>query len=442
MLYCIAFIHKTYITYMTKSKNYLKLGSGATSNLHEVLAGLTTFTSMAYILVINPTILGLAGMNFGAVLVATIIVTSLSTFLMGVASNLPYAIAPAMGVSTFITFSMVLRDGASWQQALASVLIAAIVIFLLNLFHLRQKILSSMPPLLIHATVAGIGMFLIFVAFKEIGIIGYETKGLVTLGEIFTKKSFIAFVTLLLMGVLTYFEISATFILGILFSWGLALWFKMTQFEGVFSLPPSLVPTFFKLDFSGFRNTTFWKLTFSLFLVNLFDSSASLHTLKKFLKRDIPAPVVRRALFPDTIGGIVGSLLGSGSTAIHLESASGIHAGGRTGITSIVCAFLFLCCLFFYPVVSSIPSFASAPVLIVIGCLMLKELAFINFKKLTDVIPTLIVIIMMPLTFSIYLGFAFGFISFTLLKLISFQHKEVSALTIFLTILFTVQLLC
>ncbi len=406
----------------------------------EILAGLTTFSSMAYILVVNPTILSIGGMNFGAVLVATIIVTTIASIGIGVLGNLPFAAGPGMGVSVYITYSIILTYGGMWQEALAGVMITSIALLVLNYFHLRIKILNAIPKMLIKAIVSGVGLFLIFVALREIGIIKPSIKGFIVVGDLLTLEVALAILGLIIIGVLDFFSIKGSFIIGIVSIWVISLIVGKANYQGIIALPPSLDPSFLKLDFSRFNQWVFWRFTFSIFFVTLFDSSAAIITLKKFLHRQITGKREHLTLYSDAFGSFVGSLIGTGSLAIHLESALGIKVGGKTGLTSVVVGLCFLLCLFFYPLISSIPTFASSPILIILGIMMNKELRYINWKDVTDVIPTLIVIFTMPLTFSIFLGFAYGFISFTIIKLIFGKFKEITPLCLLLSIFFLLQL--
>jgi len=412
------------------------------ASLHiEILAGLTTFSSMAYILIVNPTILSLGGMDFGSVLTATIICTFIGSCLMALFGNLPFAIAPGMGTSTFLTFSLILTYQISWQEGLACVFLTSIALFILNIFNLRIKILNAIPLTLLNATVAGVGLFLIFVALREVNIIKPGAYGFITIGHVYSIETLLVLGGLFLTAYLEQKRIKSSFLIGILSIWVVSLMIGKAKYTGIVALPPSLSPTFFQLDFSRITHWTFWRFCFSIFLVTLFDSSAAILTLKKFLPHKISSKKQQLALYSDVIGSFIGSLIGTGSLSIHLESASGLKVGGKTGLTSLIVGLLFFLCFFFYPLISSIPTFASAPVLMIIGVLMVQELRNIDWKKLTDALPTLIVIFTMPLLFSIYLGFAYGFIAFTIMKLFSGKLKEITPLCFLLTALFALQLL-
>lgn len=411
-----------------------------TTVTQELIAGLTTFSSMAYVLIVNPMILSTAGMNLGATLVATILTTFFATALMGLLSNLPIAIAPGMGSSAFLTFSIVLSMGRSWQEGLAAVFISATVLGFLNVLGLRAKIIDAIPLSLIKAITSAIGLFLICVALKELNILSLHPKALfISLHSPLNFEVLLALIGFSIIAALLALRVKCAFIVGILAVWILSLFFGLTSCSKPFSLPPSITPTLGIVDFSHWKDLIFWKATFSLFLVMLFDSSAALVTLKRLLPYEVKTAKEQLALYPDAVGSMAGAFLGTGSLAIHLESASGIHVGGRTGLTSVVVALLFLLTLFIYPVIASVPTFASSPVLFFIGLLMLKNLKSIRWDKFSDVLPTLIILFVMPITFSIYYGFAVGFIAFAVIKVLAGRVKEVPAICWILSLLFLCQ---
>jgi len=394
----------------------------------ELIGGFSTFATMAYILVVNATILSDAGMDFGAVMVATILVTAFSTLLMGGLTRFPIAIAPGMGVSGYIAYSLIPLQGKTWPESLAAVFIVGFLLLALNALRIREKLLHAVPSALRMGITGGIGLFLIFVGFKHVGLITLGRHGWIELGQ----WSFLPLALTLggvgLIALLERFKVRSAFILVILLSWALALAFGLTSFEGVVSLPPSLLPTFLKMDLSSFWDRSFWSILFSIFLITLLDSSAALMTLAKqadLLDEKGKILKVHRALYPDAIGTILGGMLGTGSLAIHLESAAGIRAGGKTGIVAYVVAGCFLASLFFYPILVTIPPFAPAAVLIVLGFLMFKEVFQLSWKKLDEATAVLMILLIMPLTMSIYNGFFYGFVSYCFLKLISGKIKEV-----------------
>ncbi|MCI5051784.1 MAG: NCS2 family permease [Simkaniaceae bacterium] len=406
----------------------------------EIIAGLTTFSSMVYIIFVNPSILQETGLDFGALMVGTILTTAFSCLFMGFYSNQPIAIAPGMGVSAFFTYTVILRHGMPVGMGLAAVFLSALILLILNLLGIRAKILNSIPRPLIKGAVVGIGLFLIMVGLKQIGIAAPSESGMLVFNSPFTLPSLLTGIGVILIGALLYFEVRAAFILGILALWAISLIFGMTEWQGLIASPPSLEPNWMRIDFGSIFTRYFPHIFFSIFLVTLFDSSAALIVLSRMLYPDGKMPNQRRCLTPDTCGSMLGSLIGVTSMAIHLESAAGIKAGGRKGLTPIIVAALFLLCLFFYPLCHSIPHFASAPVLIVIGILMIEELKGMAWGDITDVIPMLIAIFVMPITFSIYLGFALGYVSYAIMKLITWRVREIHFFTWLLALLFAIHL--
>lgn len=314
-----------------------------------------------------------------------------------------------------------------------------VLLFLLTVFKVRQKLLTEVPLTLRHSIAAGIGVFLIFVGLKHVGVIQQHGVNFISLGRVFTLEALLALMGIGLILILEAFKVRSAFILTILISWGLGFFFGLTHFEGVVALPPSLTPTFLKLDFPHCFQWDFVGVVCSLFLVTLLDSSVALATLTKqahVYKGKGEIPRMQRALLPDAIGTLLGSLMGSASLAMHMESAAGIKVGGRTGVVPIFVSVCFLGCLFFYPVVVTIPHFAPASVLIVLGFLMLREAREIPWRQVTESIPACVTILMMPLTMSIYDGFSWGFITYALLKLLSGRFRELHLLVWILALLF------
>lgn len=408
----------------------------------EFLAAVTTFSSMAYVLIINPLILSSAGIDLGASLTATIIVTFLGTILMALLTNLPLALAPGMGVSAYLAFSVVLGQGISWQEGVAAIFTSAIILLLLNITGLRQKLLFSLPFVLVRAVSSGVGLFLIFVALKALNVVTKEPSDLfIEYGTLFSYESLLS---LLGFAAILFFlkrGFSSAFLIGIGFLWILSLILGLTTYQGIISAPPSLLPSLAKFDFSAIISFRFWRVTFALLLVVIFDSNLALLALKHLLPDNLVEKAGHRAHYPDAIGTLVASMLGCGSLAIHLESASGIHAGGRSGFTALIVSIVFLFCLFFYPIISSMPSFAAAPVLFFIGFMMLQQLKHIDFTDFTQAIPVVLTMVVMPLTFSIYLGIATGFITYSVMRIVSLDFRGLSKIVLTMSILFVFHLL-
>lgn len=420
-------------------KHFFHFHTHKTNFRREIIAGLSTFATMAYVLVINSSILGDAGMDFGAVMVATIIVTAISSLLMGVIAHYPIALAPGMGVSAYITYTIVQGQGRSWEECLAATLLVAIILLILTALKVRQKFLTEIPLALRHAIPAGIGIFLICVGLKHAGIITQEHEGLIGYGDLLTYQALFTFLVLGAILILEYFKIQSSYILMILVSWILSILFGYSPYRGAIALPPSLEPTFLKLDFSSIWSWDFFTIFFSIFLVTLLDSTAALTTLVKqanLLSEKGHVTRIRKALIPDAVGTLIGSLIGSAAIAVHMESAAGIKAGGKTGFVPFFVALCFLGCLFFYPIVATIPNFAPSAVLIALGILMISELKLINWKEWSDFVPALVIFTIMPLTLSIYNGFSFGFIAYAFCKILSGKRKEIHPLIASLSLLF------
>lgn len=417
-------------------------GNGTTIR-KELGAGLSSFVAMAYVTFVNPSILEVAGMNFGAVMVASILVTFLSCFIMGLFANYPFCTAPGIGVSAFIAFTVVPVMGATWQEALMATFIASLIVLILALFHIRRKILMSIPRTLFHGIATGIGLFLMVVALEKIGTLVDSGAGYVHYGSIWTAGALFTAVSLIVLFILFRFGIESAFFWVIIGNWGLAVLFGMTEWKGVFALPPSIDPTLFKLSFPKSFSVHYLVIIFSIFLIALFDSTCGLMILAKqgkFLK-DGHLPRIQKAVLPDAFVSALCPLLGNSNLAFHLESMAGIHYGGRTGLTAIVCGLLFLLCLFLYPLISTIPAFATAPILIYIGFNMCKELWEVEWKRVSEWIPFLVTALAMPITFSIYNGFSYGFISYCLVKLLFGKWREIHLITAIFSTLFVLQLI-
>ena len=382
----------------------------------EILAGFTTFSAMAYVIVVNPLILAVAGMDLGAVMVVTIIISAAASIAMGLFAKLPLAIAPGMGVSAYFAFTLVSKHQLDWQVGLTACFFSGVILVILNILKLRQKILLAIPPSLIKGITAGIGLFLMVVALKQLDLISLSERHIVHFHPHLSTPIAIASISFVLIELLLHFQIRSAFLIIILLNYFVALNLDLTHYQGLVALPPSIEPTLFKLSFSHFDSPLFYKAFFAIFLVTLFDSSAGLITLGRIIYPSGVIPRIQKALTPDSAGSIVGALLGTSSLAIHIESAAGIKIGGRTGLVAVIVGLCFLASLFFYPFISSIPLFATSPILVALGIYMIRELKGIDWKDLSESVPIFIILISMPLFFSIYLGFAFGFIAHVVMK--------------------------
>jgi AGZA family xanthine/uracil permease-like MFS transporter len=398
----------------------------------ELVAGLSTFFTMAYLLLLYPKILSEGGIDFGSALTATILTIFLSTLFLALYAHFPAVLAPGLSIGPYLVYSVILKQHATWQSALGMVFWVGLALLLLSIFKVRQKILLHLPPTIKAAAIAGIGLFLITVGLKDLWT-----------GELLTIPNAIALLGLLLFFVLHSFRISSAFLITILFCWIIAIPFGLVPYNGIAALPSPMSATLFQLDLWTPFQPAFLATMLSLLLINLFDSSASLTVLSKMAhKLDERGHIknIDRIVIPDGIGSMAAALMGTGTLSFTLESSSGIKAGGRTGLTAITAAFCCLIALFFYPLISSIPLFATVPVLIAIGYFMTLEVKEIRWKDYSESIPALLTLIMIPATFSIYLGFALGFVSYALLKAIQGRWKEVHPVCWALALLFAAHL--
>ncbi len=405
----------------------------------ELMAGLATFTTMAYIIFVNPTILREAGMDFGAAMVATVITTVVATLIMGLYANYPFAIAPGMGLNAYFAYVMVLGQGASWQQALGAVFVSGLLFALLNLCGIRQLIVAALPRGLRIATAAGIGLFLAFIGLQSVGIIIATPETFVTLGDVTHSSSFLTLFGVIIITALMLRRVPGAILIGCLLNWLISLCIGKAAWQGIISWPPSPLPLMGSLDIVGVLNTGFLAVILSLLFVSLIETSGSLIGLAEqgqFLDKHGELPRSSRAFMSDADGGMIGALIGTSPVTIYLESGAGIASGGRTGLTAVAVAGLFLVSLFFEPLAASIPPFATASTLIVIGALMMKPLAKIAWEDPAELIPAFLILITIPLTYSIFSGIALGFITYPCIMLLAGRAKNVSWLAWALAILF------
>lgn len=395
----------------------------------EFLAGFTTFITMSYILAVNPSILSQAGMDSGSVFVATALSAAIATILFGLIVKLPFAMAPGMGLNAFFTFGVVIGMGYSWQVALTSVFLASLIYFIFSLTPLRETMLNVIPLNLKYAISAGIGLFIAFIGLVNGGIIVKDDATLVALGDLNQPTVLLAIVGLLVTSILFIRNIKGSLIIGVLITYILGLFLGVAKLpEQFISLPPSVEPTLLAFDFAAFTDIKLWPIVFSFFFVTLFDTVGTLLGISSkanFLKEDGELPRGKQALVVNSIGSMIGAGLGTSPLTAYIESSSGIASGGKTGWTSIFTGFLFLLALFFAPIFIAIPSFATAPILILMGMFMLSHIKEVDFSDYRLGIPAFITIVFMPFTYSIADGIIFGFISYVLLHVFTGKHKEV-----------------
>lgn len=405
----------------------------------EVLAGITTFLTMVYIAFVNPTILHDAGMDQGAVFTATCLVTAFACLLTGMIANTPVAVAPGMALNIYFSYSVVQGFGVSWQHALAMVFISGVLFFIVSLTGLRRLLIEAIPQNLQIAILIGISLLIALISLETNQIIIAGKHTLMHFGGVNRPETLLFFLGFILILTLDYFRVTGSIILGILTISTLSLLFGLTSWHGVVALPPSIMPTFLHLDFSGMTEVTAIKATFTFFLIAVFDATGTLIGLlnQSIFKNEANyTKRLSKSLTVDAAASAVAGLLGSASTSPYIESAAGIEAGGRTGVTSMVIAAGFVLMLFFYPLAQAIPNFAVGPALLYVACCMMKHLMDLKLKDITETAPCMLTIMMIPFTASIADGIGFGVILHTLLKLLS--RQRVSALMFTLTLIFII----
>ncbi|WP_273776885.1 MULTISPECIES: NCS2 family permease [unclassified Acinetobacter] len=418
-----------------------KLSENKTTFRTEVLAGVTTFLTMCYIIIVNPIILSETGMDYGAVFVATCLAAAIGCFVMGLVANYPIALAPGMGLNAYFTYSVCLGMGIPWQTALAAVFMSGLVFIAISLFKIREAIVNAIPMSLKLAIGGGIGLFLALVALRNAGIIVDNSATLVGLGHMQQPTVLLSLLGFLLIIILHYYRIRGAIIISILVITALATFLGLNEFKGVVGQIPSIAPTFLQMNFEGLFTASLVGVIFVFFLVDLFDSTGTLVGVahRAGLLQDGKLPRLKKALFADSTAIVAGAALGTSSTTPYIESASGVAAGGRTGLTAVVVALLFLTCLFLAPLAQSVPSFATAPALLFVGVLMIQGITHIDWEDITEAVPAFLTIVFMPFTYSIADGIAMGFISYALVKLFTGQAKQVPYMVWIIALLWTVK---
>jgi AGZA family xanthine/uracil permease-like MFS transporter len=411
----------------------------------EIVAGITTFMTMAYILAVNPDILSATGMDKGAVFTATALSAIIATLVMALVAKLPFALAPGMGLNAFFAFTVVLGMGYSWQFALTAVFLEGIIFLLLTAFNIRELIVNSIPLNLKHSVSVGIGLFIAFIGLKGAGVIVDNPATLVSLGDMKSPGVIVGLLGILVTGVLFARNVKGSLLIGILFSTILALILGVAQMpEGYkfVSAPPSLSPIFFQFDFSQIFTIDMAIVLFTFLFVDMFDTVGTLVGVASkadMLDEKGRVPRVKQALFADAIGTFFGSIMGTSTVTTYVESAAGVSEGGKTGMTALTTAGMFALALLFAPVFVMIPSAATAPALVIVGLFMMSPILKVDLNDFTEAIPAFLCIIMMPLTFSIADGIVFGMLSFVTLKLLTGRYKEISPVMIVIAVLFIIK---
>ncbi|AKZ62763.1 guanine permease [Herbaspirillum hiltneri N3] len=414
---------------MTFLDKFFKLSDNGTTVRTELLAGLTTFLTMAYIIFVNPSILGDAGMPKDSVFVATCVAAAIGTLIMGLYANYPIGLAPGMGLNAYFAYAVVKGMGFPWQAALGAVFISGCLFLLVSLFRIRELIINAIPHSLRTAIPAGIGLFLALISLKNSGIVAASPATFVTMGDLHQVAPVLAIIGFLVIVALDQLKIRGALLIGILSVTVLSFIFGGNHFNGVFSAPPSISPTLFQLDLKGAISMGLLNVVLVFFLVELFDATGTLMGVaqRAGLVKDGKIERINKALLADSGAIVAGSLLGTSSTTAYIESAAGVQAGGRTGLTAVAVAVLFLLALFIAPLAGVVPAYATAPALFFVACLMLRELADIDWNDTTECVPAVITALVMPFTYSIANGLALGFISYAALKLLTGRVKDVSA---------------
>ena len=394
----------------------------------EIVAGLTTFLAMSYILFVNPQILSSAGMDKSALIAATCMASGIGTMLVGIFTNTPIAMAPGMGLNAFFAYSLVLGEKIPWQTALGIVFLSGLLFLLLTLAGVRAKLVEAIPRSLVFAISVGIGIFITFIGLVNLGLVVKNDVTLVGMGK-FTPTVLIGLVGLLVMVVLEFKKVKGSLLIGIFTSTLIALIFGKIEIPPrVLAVNVNLFPIAFKLDILGGLKWGFFGAIFALMFMDLFDSLGTLVACShkaRITDREGYTSVINRLLGLDALATMIGAVLGTSTTTAYIESGAGIEAGGRTGVTAIVTGILFFLGLLFVPLIGIVPAYATAPALIMVGLFMIKEIVNINFEATEEAFPAFIIIIMIALTYSISSGLALGFISFTLLMILSGKIKEI-----------------
>lgn len=423
-------------------EKFFKLTEHGTTVRQEVVAGVTTFLTMAYIVFVNPSILADAGMDFGAVFVATCVAAAIGSLIMGLYANYPIALAPGMGLNAYFTYGVVLGMGHSWQVALGAVFLSGILFLILSILPVREWIINAIPRSLKMAISAGIGLFLALIALKNAGVVVDHPATLVGLGNFGDPTVLLAVAGFIAMVVLDKLKVMGGIVISILGVTFLGVILGLTPFGGIADLPPDPSPTFMQLDIAGALDVGLIAIVFAFFFVDLFDTAGTLVGVSHragLLDEQGRLPRLKQALMADSVATTAGSMMGTSTTTSFIESAAGVRAGGRTGLTAVVVAVLFLAALFFAPLAGTVPAYATAPALLFVACIMARGLSEIDWEDVTEAAPAVITAISMPFAFSIAHGIALGFITYAAVKLLSGRMNEISPAVIVLAVLFVIK---
>ncbi len=418
------------------------LNKYSTNVYTEFFSGITTFLTMSYIIFVNPEVMSLAGMDRNAVFIATCLSAAFGSLLMAFIANLPVGMAPGMGLSAFFTFTVVKTIGCSWEKALGIVFISGIIFLFLTISGIRSWLIIGMPRSLRSAITAGIGLFLAFIALSKAGIVISNPITKVSLGNLNSHIALFSILGFLIITVLDIIQVRSAILVGILVITFLATYFEFNEFRGFFAYPPSIMPIFMKLDINGILSIDLLHVILIFILVEIFDATGTLISITRQagLILENRSSNLNRALFADSIAISIGSILGTSSTTAFIESISGVQAGGRTGLTAFFVGLFFIAALFVSPIASSIPDYATAPALLYVACLMLRNFGK-DFDKMDPIesISAILTVIVTPFTYSIANGLGFGFISFVLLKSLTGKIAQIHLATWLISILFVMR---
>ena len=416
-----------------------KLKESNTNIQTELLAGFTTFITMAYIIFVNPQMMSSTGMDLGASFVGTCVAAAIACIAMGFYSNWPIGLAPGMGLNAFFTYTVVGEMGYTWEIALGAVFLAGILFWIMSVTPIRQWMLESIPMNLRIAMGSGVGLFIGFIGLKNGGIIVSNDATLISIGDLLKVETLLAMLGFLLIAILAVRRIPGAILIGVMMVTLISIFVGIIQFQGLISYPPAFMPVFMKLDILGALDLAMISVIMSFLFVNLFDTAGTLLGVAnqaRLVDEDGNIHNLDKALKADSSSSAFGAILGCAPVTSYVESSAGVEAGGRTGLTAVTVGFLFLIAVFFSPLASIIPAHATAGALIYVAILMMSGMEKLNWSDSSELLPALIIIVMIPLTFSIANGIALGFLSYVVLKIASGQFKKISSGAWFLTIVF------
>lgn len=423
-------------------EKFFKLKENGTNTRTEVIAGITTFLTMAYILAVNPAILSKTGMDINALFTTTVIASIVGTLAMALWAKLPFALAPGMGLNAFFAFSVVLGMGYSWQFALTAVLIEGVIFIILTLFNVRELIVDAIPSSIKTAISSGIGLFIAFIGLQNAGVVVNNDATLVGLGDITTGSALLALIGIVITSVLIIKKVKGDLLIGIVLTALIGIPLGITKLNGFASLPPSIEPIFFKFTFEHILTFDMLIVVFTFLFVDIFDTLGTLvgvSTKAKMLDKNGKVPNIKQAFMADAIGTTVGAMLGTSTVTTYVESAAGVSEGGRTGLTALVTAICFAAALFFAPLFIAIPGAATAPALVIVGLYMMSSVKDLDLTDFSEAIPAFICIIAMPLAYSIAEGITLGVLSYVLINMLSGKFSKLSIAMYVLAVLFVLK---